>query len=141
MRTIQVKLYPFEELGEEAKTKAIEDWRKVKNESGDLLHFFNDDIEERIREAGFTEPDAQYSLSFWKGDGLSFSASGYTKLKELFQKKMGLGKNQSIELIIENCVLSINGNTGRYCRYCYAAESDIEMNLDYCSDPRLKYFY
>lgn len=127
MKTIEIKLYKFSELSKEAKQTAIENWRKSNWESGDFLHFFEEDCNEQISEAGFESPAVSYSLSYSQGDGLSFKADKYNKLSELFLKHLGQGKEKTAELLAENCTQILKGNNGRYC---FASKNDIDLYFE-----------
>jgi hypothetical protein len=86
MRTVNI--YQFNELSEEAKEKAIEDF---KEESTDLLYDHDPIIEgmvEDLEEMGIENVRVQYS-GFWsQGDGLSFT--GAVTDTALFMSKMSL---------------------------------------------------
>lgn len=83
MRTIEVKLYTFEELSEKAKQVAIEKWRE-----DDDMPFLSDDMHEYLGEVlreykmKFEDTHLFYSLSYSQGDGAMFTGSiswkGYT---------------------------------------------------------------
>ena len=126
MKTIEITLYKFEELTKEAQQKAIEKERISKSENGDILYFFNDNVNESLTIAGFEDTELQYSLSYCQGDGLSFSATGYSKLIELFKKHLP-GKPKTAQLLTDNCEVTIKGNTGHYC---YASKNDVELYLE-----------
>jgi len=68
MKTIQI--YNFNELSQEAKDTAINNFR---GEGEVFLDFFNDDCIQIINERGFKgNIKLQYSLCNCQGDGLSF---------------------------------------------------------------------
>ena len=99
MRTVRTKVYTFNELSQEAKEIAIENYRK---DMDVYLDCFNDNAEEQIEKAGFyDEIKLQYSLSYCQGDGFNlyntinfndllnkikgyFTEEEQTKLKEYF---------------------------------------------------------
>ncbi len=123
MTTIQI--YNFNELSQEAKDTAINNFR---GEGEVFLDFFNDDCVETAKEHGFEgKIGLQYSLSYCQGDGLSFSCEWFNsqKLHEIFVEVLGTGKDKTIETIINECSFSLVGNNGRYC---YSHEKD----LDFC---------
>lgn len=125
MRTIRTKVYNFNELSNEAKAVAIENF---KNNQEVCLDFFNEECTEQIEEAGFFDDvKLQYSLSYCQGDGLSFSCS---KVKEslllsFFVEILGKNKEKTAKIIIENCIFENTGNNGNH--YCYASKNDIEF--------------
>lgn len=127
MRTIETIVYKFDELSEAAQQRAIGDSR---DKNTDSLHFFSDDCIEQIKEAGFYEPKLQYSLSYCQGDGLSFSAHSYEKLKGIFSNILGDGKEKTAGFLAEKCHAEIKGNNGRYC---FASRSDIDLYIDNCN--------
>ena len=125
MKTIEIELYKFTELSENAKSAAIE---KHKENSEIFLDFFNDDCHEQISENGFKgNIKLQYSLSYSQGDGLSFSCDYYDNLNELFVEILGTEKQKTIDTILNNISFKYDGNNGRYC---YASRSNIILELD-----------
>lgn len=123
MKTIQV--YNFNELSQTAKDKAINNF-KDRHEIN--LDFFNDEVKEIISQRGFKGNILlQYSLSNPQGDGLSFGCEWFDsqKLHEIFVEVLGMGKDKTIETIINECSFSLVGNNGHYC---YANKND----LDFC---------
>lgn len=126
MRTLEIKLYKFSELSEEAKKVAIEKEQNYRYENGEPLLFFKEYCEERLRELGFELKELNYSLSYCQGDGLSFSGK-YTDLTNLFAEVLGKGKLLTAELLAENCTQIIKGNNGRYC---FGSKSDVDLYLE-----------
>jgi len=125
MKKVIIETFEFSELSEEAQKYAIQKYRD--NMEVDLVGF-DDQAEEKINHAGFENTKLQYRLSNSQGDGLSFSADGYTGLLDLIKGKLGEGKGKSAEAIYNYCGLTIKGNKGRYC---YASEKDIELEFQY----------
>jgi hypothetical protein len=125
MKTIEIKLYSFEELSKEAQEKALNKW----NENGDSVYmdFFYENCVEEAKEHGFVNPVINYSLSYSQGDGLSFKADGYNNLEALFIETLGQGKEKTAKLLADNCRLICQGNTGRYA---YSSSSDIDLYFD-----------
>jgi len=127
MRTIRTKIYTFDELSDEAKEVAIEQYRNVQEYYSD---FFNDDAVEQIDKAGFSgDVKLQYSLSYCQGEGLSFSCNRIEErvLLSFFAEILGEGKEKTAKIIIDNCSFVNTGNDGRYC---YASKNDIEFILE-----------
>ena len=62
MKTVELKIYKFEELSEAAQQHAIKKWIESESENGDPLHFFNDYCEEKANEKGFFDCKFQWSL-------------------------------------------------------------------------------
>lgn len=127
MKTIEITLYKFNELSEEAKQYAIQKSREDAYNDGDGLYWFSENCEERLMQQGFISPKVQYRLSYSQGDGLSFSAESYTGLLDLFKKHTGEQHPAIAQYLYDNCHLSIKGNTGHYC---YASKSDIDLYLE-----------
>ena len=77
MKTTTVKTYDFEELGEEAKSKACEWYRSI-NEYDFLKDSLENDLALRLEEQGlsYSEIRVFYSLSYCQGDGVMFEADG-----------------------------------------------------------------
>ena len=127
MRTIRTKVYTFNELSQEAKEIAIENYR---DKMDVYLDCFNDDAVEQIEKAGFYDDvKLQYSLSYSQGDGLSFSCSRIEErvLLSFFAEVLGKGKEKTAKVIIENCSFVNTGNDGRHC---FASKNDIEFILE-----------
>lgn len=126
MKTI--KIYNFNELSQEAKDTAINNFR---GEGEVFLDFFNDDCIQIINERGFKgNIKLQYSLSNCQGDGLSFGCDYFDsqKLHEIFKEVLGSGKDKTIEILMNNyAYFTLDGNNSRYC---YAHKNDLEYIFD-----------
>lgn len=126
MKTIEIELYKFTELSENAKNTAIE---KHKENSEIFLDCFNESCYEQISENGFKgNIKLQYSLSGSQGDGLSFSCDYFDNLNALFIEILGTEKQKTIDTILNNVSFKCNGNKGSY--YCYSSKNDISLELD-----------
>ncbi len=73
MRTIKTKVYKFNELSEQAKNKAIEQWRKNSYDQDDLMNMLIEEIEEDLKEDGIINPKVLYSGFGSQGDGACFT--------------------------------------------------------------------
>lgn len=125
MKIIEIQLYKFNELSENAKNTAIE---KYKQNDHIYLDQFDEDCHEQIEKNGFKgNVELQYSLSYCQGDGLSFSCDYFNNLNDLFIEVLGNGKQKTIDCIINNLSFKCNGNNWRYC---YASRNDISLELD-----------
>lgn len=131
MKTIEINLYKFDELSEEAKQTAIEKWRESNYETGEVLHFFYENSVEFLKEKGFKNPVLKYSLSSSQGDGFSFRADDYEFLHDLVLEAVGTHHPYIAAWLSDHLIVHIRGNQGRYT---YASESDIELELDYYAD-------
>lgn len=73
MRNVEFKVYYFEELSEEAKKKAIEDYRRIgtwEQWDNDVLSEY---FKERLMEYGFySDVRIEFSLGYCQGDGVAF---------------------------------------------------------------------
>ena len=126
MKIIETKVYQFDELNENAKQNAIENYRN--NNDDVFLDFFKDDAKEQIENAGFKgNVSLSYSLSYCQGDGLSFSCDSFDKLNDLFIEVLGTEKQKTIDCIINNCSFENKGNNGRYS---YSSKKDICFELE-----------
>jgi hypothetical protein len=126
MKTIEIQLYKFDELSDEAKQNAIEMQRN--NEYNIDLDFFKDDAKEQIDNAGFKgNVSLSYSLSYCQGDGLSFNCDYFDKLNNLFIEVLGERKQKTIDCIINELAFSLDNNSNRYC---FASKSDLDLTLE-----------
>lgn len=124
MKTIEIELYKFTELSENAKNTAIENERKKEIE----FDWFSDFCHDQISENGFKgNIKLQYSLSRSQGDGLSFYCDYFDNLNDLFIQILGTEKQKTIDTILNNIYFKCDGNNGRYC---YASKNDITLELD-----------
>jgi hypothetical protein len=127
MRTVETKVFAFDELSKEAKENAIEQYRNRSQEQGEYLYFFPEDCNHYLTEAGFENTELRYSLSYSQGDGLSFSAESYSKLEELYNKVLGKGKEKTAKVLAENTEVRIQHNNGHYS---YASKRDVEVLIE-----------
>ena len=126
MRIIETEAYTFDELSDDIKEKVIDNFREDKYKYLDL-DFFYEDCVYQLEELGFVNPKIQYDLGYCQGDGLSFEADKYTKLKDLYLQELGKGKEYTAQLLADNSTFICTGNKGRYC---YASTSDIDLYIE-----------
>jgi hypothetical protein len=69
MEELKIKTYKLEELGKEARAKAIQEFGETQELE---LDFFGEDCKNQIEEAGFRDVEVRYSLGYSQGDGLCF---------------------------------------------------------------------
>jgi len=129
MKTIELKIYKFEELDEQAQKYAIKKWIESESEYGDPLNFFDEVCNEKANEKGFFDCEFEWSLGYCQGDGLSFSFKRFDNLRQLIEKYTTPARAKIIENYIS--FSKMGGNDGHYS---YASENDIEMSLDYNND-------
>jgi hypothetical protein len=128
MKTKTINIYSFEELSQESQEKAIEYFRNCKQNDGDLLMFFSDDVTEQLKEQGWNDVKLQYSLGCCQGDGLSFS--GKLDLKWFLENKYSYKLPKYKVNALCEYIYSVHskGNTGYYC---YAGKNQIEYDENY----------
>ena len=127
MRTIETKVYSFDELNEESKSKAIENYRET-NEI--FLDLFQDDIFETLKDNHNIEMiDLQYSLNYCQGDGLSFA--GIFDI-EHYINLCFINLSQKRKDLFFDFIYKIKSNSNRG-HYSYASKSDIEIEVNYNS--------
>lgn len=129
MQVLTVNAYQFNELGQDAKRKAI-DWYKnsVLNHQNNL-ETFEDTCLEAAQNAGFDNIKLCYSFSYSQGDGASFSSATLDLLKFLEGEKVNL-KAYEKRVLQEYCVIKI----GHHRHYAYAANSDVDFYFNYHKD-------
>lgn len=75
MRTIEVKLYQFDELSDAAKAKALDTFRHINVDWDDWHEPILDEWREKLAAEGFKDADIAYT-GFWsQGDGASFTCT------------------------------------------------------------------
>ncbi len=126
MRTIEVKLYQFEELSPEAQKRAINRQLNWEIEYGEPFEGFELYCEEKAEERGFNDIKLQYSLSNRQGDGLSFAAESID-FKKFIAETIPNCKKSVSNILQYYTTYKITGNAGRYC---YASNSDVEFEFD-----------
>lgn len=128
-RTIRTKVFKFNELSKDAKVKAIEWFKTILNEGGDILFGFEEYCQGVCAEAGFVNAEIRYSLSWSQGDGLSFSADID---KESFIKAAIPGIKKSVlRVLLDNTAVFITANKGHYA---FAHPSMVEFCLEASGD-------
>ena len=126
MRTIRTKVYQFNELNDEAKQVAIENYRNNNHEVE--FDAFRESCIEQAIDTGFEYISLQYSLGYSQGDGLSFGAKNCTIIEKLILEVLGTGKEKTANLLSENIYFSLHANNGHYT---YASKSDIDFYFDF----------
>lgn len=124
MRTETINVYKFNELSEQAKQKAIEDYRNLERD----FSWLPDDIKEELLQDDRFErvENIVYSLSYCQGDGLSFSCDGFSDetLLKAFNSVLGEGKERCARVLVDEFgwMFKTRHNNGNYC---YASNSDV----------------
>lgn len=86
MKTIQLELFTFNELSDEAKTKAINSERNSEN----LEYYYSGEVEyyqDVLKNIGFTNVEISFSGFYSQGDGASFTADYDSSLINLDELK------------------------------------------------------
>jgi len=73
-RTVQIKLYSYEELSPEAQKAARVEWVEEDRSNGShgACDQVNEDFEQVVGDAGYPTKDIRWSLSYCQGDGMAF---------------------------------------------------------------------
>jgi hypothetical protein len=134
MRTIETKLYRFEELSKEAQEKAIE-----KNSTINVDHdFWHENVieewKEKLENIGFSETEIRFS-GFWsQGDGASFISkrSYFKSILNYFDLDYKIRPNVLKLIEDEKIDFWCNVEARKYSPYCfYVHERTTEFNLDF----------
>lgn len=75
MKTIQIKLYPYEELSDKAKDRALKDWNETNDDpfmQSHMINLLKEKLDERKIKYDADSIDVRYSLSHSQGDGFMF---------------------------------------------------------------------
>ena len=79
MRTVETKVYTFNELSDEAKQVALENFRDINTRFDDWSEPIQEGFREKATQAGFEIEDIFFS-GFWsQGDGAMFTYSGFNE--------------------------------------------------------------
>lgn len=114
MKTIEIKVYKFDELSEHAKEKARE-WFREGNLYYNWWEFIYEGLKERAEEAGFDVTNIYFS-GFWsQGDGAMFEYDNIVdKLRLDFINQLGLSQMRK-DWLINNTMISGRGrHRGHY---------------------------
>lgn len=133
MKTIELKLYSFEELSEKAQNYAIDKYLNSSYPQEIDLSWLIEDFKDIADKKGFKNPKFQYSLGYCQGDGLSFSFDYFNteQLAKIIQEKTGHSANWFLDIVI-NSIYSIygTGNKGHYC-YCNENQVILKDNINF----------
>ena len=125
MKTIETTVYNFDELSDEAKMAAIQEWYKDED-----YPFLSDDIDGFLEEKDpyFLDHKTSYSLSWCQGDGLSFE--GILDVEKWCKEKTQI--RASFIPVLASCLdIRSSGNCGHYT---YAHRDQISMDIDTFKD-------
>lgn len=138
----QIKVYSFEELSNESKQIAIEDYRNTMDYSEQFSESFVDSAKCAIEDEGFDKDSitVAYSLSYSQGDGVSFTGViTLTKIVDILTNILGAEKTKTAKLLAS--MVEQIYSTGNKGRYSYAHHSqiiaeynDIYPNISYILD-------
>lgn len=135
MREHVIKLYQFDELNEDAKKIAIEEFRKNMDLSNEA-DFITEDFAYELKELGYPIDDIEWRLSYSQGDGVAF----YGKVEDMDKvvKRLANDEGYSIDINLYNKIIEegfvINA---KICRnsfgyhYSHYNTMEVEMSYDY----------
>lgn len=119
-----VTVYSFEELSDEAKERALREFRDVAWDYVDSEHL-TDMFKEDLRGWGFENPQVCWSLDYSKGDGVAFSADVNVQKYLLSRVKTDEFKD------LIDVVSAYVKQEGRYCHYnSMSVNVDLEGNYE-----------
>jgi hypothetical protein len=125
MRTIEQKIYKFNELSKDIQQKVIDKWYESED-----YPFLSEDLKESLKGMDnncWENVELNYSLSCSQGDGLNFKADFNFELflNKVYNKKLKTSiKKELLELVYK---IYSKGNTGLYA---YASPNDIEFEYN-----------
>lgn len=138
MRTVETKVYTFEELSDEAKQVALDRHREINAHDGwwDPIY---EGLTEKAKEAGFEVQDIYFS-GFWsQGDGAMFTYKGFNdNILKGFVAQLQLSEEDK-QLILSQGVVSGKGlHRGHYyheksCDHYVYLESN-DPDFEYATD-------
>ena len=133
MRNVEFKVYYFEELNEEAKKKAIEDYRR----GGTWELWDNDNLgeyfKERLMEYGFYDDvQIEFSLGYCQGDGVAFYGEiDFSIWLKNHQDHFTKKELKRLEWLNEECGVELFTTRNSYgYRYSHYNTMDIKANYD-----------
>ena len=125
MRTIQVKLYKFNELGKEAKEKVLEKHREWNVEFDEWYDCLFENWKEKLDKVGFEDAKIEFS-GFWsQGDGACFTA--HCNMANLLSRY--LHSKTLVNFIMENVDMSASIETMNH-HYSHANTKNFQLNWD-----------
>ena len=83
-KTIKVKVYLFEELGEKEKERARNWHREAQSDdTGSIDRQIEHEIQVMLRDIGFADTEVHYSIGYTQSDGASFEGSWSARTAEI----------------------------------------------------------
>ena len=132
MRNVEFKVYYFEELNEEAKKKAIEDYRR----GGTWEQWDNDNLseyfKERLMEYGFYDDvQIEFSLGYCQGDGVAFYGEiDFSIWLKNHQDHFTKKELKRLEWLNEECGVELFTTRNSY-GYRYSHYNTMDINATY----------
>ena len=130
MKVITTEVFSFDELNEETKKNAIDNYISKNRCSIQEInsYCFSDDLHWLLEEdeALFTSPEFQYSLGYCQGDGLSFSFD--LDIRDYLDKYFPNMKGSLMDIISNYTEFISKGNGGRYC---YTSRNQVDLVLEW----------
>ena len=129
MKTVEVNVYQFDELSDEAKEKARE-WYRNGSFNYEWWDFLYDDFKERAKEVGFDVTNI-YFRGFWsQGDGAMFEYDYMRdKLRLEFINQLGLSAMRK-DWLINNTMTSGRGKHRGHYYHSRCCEHNIYWEVD-----------
>ena len=128
MKTTTINTFKFEELSTEIQAKLIK--KEQDSEYCVFMGGFDNHCIQQIEESGFyanNKIELSYSFSCSQGDGLSFYATGFDKIRDVIAQLLPINKSKTVEVIYNACNFYMNNKNKRYS---FASKSDIDFTLD-----------
>lgn len=131
-KILNIKVYQYDELTEEAKEKAIKDLFDINVNLGDWYEWVLEDWTTKLEAMGFEDIDIQFSGFYSQGDGASFTAKNIDITKYI--ESQGLSNRFRVLLDVlnkEEC--RIEGRVKR-CTWHYSHEHTVDVEMEFYWD-------
>lgn len=107
MKTLTIKTFNFAELSQEAKEKALENFRNINVDDGSGWYdFIFEEIQEGLAKIGFENIDISFSGFWYQGDGASFTCKSVNLEKFINSTKERKEKYKALAPYIEDGTLT-----------------------------------
>ena len=115
MRTIETKVYTFNELSDEAKQVALENFRDINTRFDDWSEPIQEGFREKATQAGFKIEDIFFS-GFWsQGDGAMFTYSGFNDgMLKSFVEQLDLSDADKVIILSQADTCGMGIHRGHY---------------------------
>lgn len=129
----EITVYNFNELSEDAKQKAVEDYSNEYTTQEANNEMFFEDIKESFKSEYNLNIDPHYSLSYCQGDGLSFDCENLLESKKLIEEiksKLTTKEKTTFTKLMNKGYLYRLYIKNENHHYCFASGRDIGVDLD-----------